>query len=671
MARSALDGVAVKLLCATALCLSVSAAAAQQAITTPIFTSPASDQNFRDLAGIAASMGGSGYADPAGHGGFMRTGVFYRSEALSASSLSQVDRATLRSLHITQDIDLRTPGEINGVASVMAPNAGVDQVIGAAYRNINIYGTQDPPSTTSVTTPDLAIAYMTTTYQDFVSGPDQPANFGTVLLAFAHGTGPFIYHCSGGKDRTGWTSMLLQSIAGVSPELIRQDYRATNIYMAGTIDAALQAIKAAADGGPVGDYAAAVAAPMLGVDDSYLQAGLAEVSAKFGSMDAYLKQGLGLSQTDIYVLRGKMVTYPELPGQNGFSGNAALGAAFLNGLQDSPLSGAYTQYNYYLQSAIDAGTLGGVETQAGGQVHADAASHLLRQPERLDGAIKPYASGHDLGIGETRVWLAGDGGYFWSDGHDGIASSAERNAGSIVGATHRIDSRTSVYAALGYDWGTVESAAAGANLGTALATFGGRYGFSTLDAGPFVAAHADAGSVAYRSKRALGGGLGTAQGRTDGVVYGGGGDIGDVIHVAPFTITQQVGFRLAQTELYSFHESGNELALAVDRIRQSSSAVSAEVDVSLDPQKLSDWTLRPSISLGYERALGNPQVESSASLYGFTVSQRSAYDGRNLGKAGVAFTAEHEAWRVSAGVDAVRGDASTGVSAQFSIGYGI
>ena len=123
-------------------------------------------------------------------------------------------------------------------------------------------------------------------------------------------------------------------------------------------------------------------------------------------MNAYLTQGLGLTQADIYVLRGKMVYYSELPGQSGFAGNAAAGAAFLNALQNSPLSGHYTAYNYYLQSAIDAGTLWGVETRAGGQIHADAASYLMRQPLWIDDAISPYAAGGDpsRGSGPGSGW---------------------------------------------------------------------------------------------------------------------------------------------------------------------------------------------------------------------------------------------------------------------------
>lgn len=657
------------LLCTSAMVLCLVPASAQQAITTPIFSSVTSDENFRDLAGIAASIGGSGFVNPTSHNGVMRTGVFYRSEALSASSLSPADRATLASMHIGLDIDLRTPGEIYGTPSIMAPNAGTDQPINAAYVNINIYGTPSTPSSAYVNSPTLAGSYMTTTYQQFVTDPVQLNNFRSVLLTLADASGSVLYHCSGGKDRTGWTSMLLQTIAGVSPQIIQQDYVATNLYMAGTIATTLTAIKASVSGGPLGDALAAIAAPMLGVDISYLQAGLTQVAASYGSLDAYLKQGLRLTQADIYVLRAKMVYYSQLPGQSGFSGNAAAGASFLNALQNSPLSGHYTAYNSYLQSAIDAGTLGGVEREAGGQIHADAAAHLLRP--WLDEAIAPNANGRDLGAGQARVWLAGSGGYFWSDGHDGIASSAERSAGSVIGTTIRIDSRLSAFAAIGYNWGSVKSAGASADTGTGLVTIGGRYGFSTLDAGPYVAARANAGRVDYHSRRALNGGLGTAEGHSDGNVYGGRVDFGDVFRLAPFTITPQIGLRVSEVSLNGFSESSSDLALAVDGLTQTSSAVVADLDVSLDPQNAGDWTWAPSAVLGYERSLGNPQVGSSASLYGITVNQYSAYDSRYLAKAGLAFTAEHGAWTVRAGVNGILGDASTGVNAQFSVGYRI
>jgi hypothetical protein len=50
-------------------------------------------------------------------------------------------------------------------------------------------------------------------------------------------------------------------------------------------------------------------AVMLGVQSEFLQAGLDQVTVSYGSLDAYLTQGLGLSQEDIDVLRNKMVSY--------------------------------------------------------------------------------------------------------------------------------------------------------------------------------------------------------------------------------------------------------------------------------------------------------------------------------------------------------------------------
>ena len=222
------------LLCTTSMVLlSFAPASAQQAISTPILQS---DENFRDLAGISAGNGGTGFVNTTSNNGAMRTGVFYRSEALS--QLTPADSAPLSMLRIGLDIDLRTPTEIAGPANPpMAPNAGLDLVPnGATWINVNIYGTASPPSTSGVNSPTAAVAYMTTTYQAFVTDPIQRAGFHTVLIDLANEADPALYHCSGGKDRTGWTSMLLQSIAGVSPTTIINDYLASNSYMAVSIN---------------------------------------------------------------------------------------------------------------------------------------------------------------------------------------------------------------------------------------------------------------------------------------------------------------------------------------------------------------------------------------------------------------------------------------------------
>ncbi|MYL84246.1 autotransporter domain-containing protein [Desulfovibrio aerotolerans] len=633
--------------------ISLTPAAAQQAISTPILTSA---ENFRDIAGIAANRGGTGFANTTSNFGVMRTGVFYRSNVLS---LSNADWITLSSLRIGRDIDLRTPGEISAAPDTVPA--------GAVYTNINVIGTANLPSPTlSTVTMDAVLSYGQSGYQTFVTNPVERSGFRTVLLTLAHDSGPDLFHCSLGKDRTGWTAVLLESIAGVSSATIMNDYLASNTTLAATISAETAALVAIAP-----ELSGMNLNPLFGVDSSFLQAALDQANASYGSMYGYLMQGLGLSLEDIYVLRGKMVNYTLLPGQTAFGGNDASGASFLNALQNSSLSGNYTAYNYYLQSAVDTGTLGGVQRQIGGQVHADTASYLLRQPRWIDAALAPYADGLDLAQGQTRVWLAGLGGGFWSQGRSGISPSTEHSAGTLIGATLRPSEQASAYLGLGATAGTVESAAATATINTVLATLGGRYGFVSLETGPYVLARVDGGWVDSQSSRPLGGNLGTATGRVNGSVFSGLAGIGDVLRFDPATITPQLGFRVTNQTLGGFSESGSEVALDVHGQSNTTTSLLADLNLSLDPRQLGTWTIAPAVSLGYERVLGNPQVESTATRYGVAVSQKSAFDSCDLLKAGLGLTTRHDAFVIEAKANAIAGNASgsAGLSGQLSVGY--
>lgn len=635
-----------------ALALAVNPLGAQEEIATPILTSAS---NFRDLAGISLSNGGTGLVNTSHHSGVMRTGVFYRSDYLA---LSDPDFRTISTLGIGRVIDLRTPSEYTTMIDRLPP--------GARDLHVNLYGTWNTPPGGNYTDPlPVAVKYMQSSYQLFITDPVQRSGFHTVMITLANDRFPDLYHCSGGKDRTGWTSAILESIAGVSQTTIMNDYLATNRYTATFINTTLREVMASGMGANPESTVA-----LLGVQSSYLQAALDQVIASYGSMDAYLKQGLGLSQADIYVLRAKMVYYGTLPGQTGLTGNAASGAALLNELQNSPLSGRYTDYNYYLQSAIDAGTLGGVEAEVGGQVYADTASYLLRQPQQIDAAIAPYTKGRDLPNGKSNFWLAGFGGGLWSAARDGAARSAEYSAGSVLGATYRFNQQASAVLGLGYNWGSIGSANATATVDTVLVTGGGRYAFADLDDGPFVEARAEAGWVGYQGKRPLGGGLGTATGDTTGAVYSGRADVGDVIRWAPVTLTLQTGARVAGVSLHGFNESGSDLALDVHGIHQAFPSLWAGLEVSLDPHPMGTWTLVPTVVLSYERILGHSQVASTGSLDGYTVRQSSAYDSRDLVVAGVSVTARHRGFSLMAQANAIVGSGanSIGVSGQLSIG---
>ena len=226
--------------------LLASSAWAGQVIDTPILGSV---DNFRDLAGIGAAYGG-GTLDPAGRG-YLRPGVAYRANALT---LDSADQAALAKLGIGEDIDLRTPAEIHRQPDQLPK--------GVVFVNVNILGIQKLPPL------DLSGAagadeQMREAYRDFVTNPVERAGFRAALLDVAYARTAIVFHCSAGKDRTGWMAVLLQSIAGVPQPIIRRDYLASDDYRAASIRAALA--KLPADERP--GYAV-----MMGVQSDFLEA---------------------------------------------------------------------------------------------------------------------------------------------------------------------------------------------------------------------------------------------------------------------------------------------------------------------------------------------------------------------------------------------------------------
>ena len=631
-----------RLLCSLSV-LSLSIAAAHAAdLDTPRLQGI---DNFRDVAGITTAYSTT-------HDGSMRAGVFYRSNALTPTAS---DLATLNGLGIKAVFDLRTPSEIAATPDTM--------ISGATYQNIDIIGaTTSGANITTVSFKSAAdaIAMMQETNRAFVSDAGMRGQLGVLFNELAGVDGAALFHCTAGKDRTGWTAAVLQSIAGVDNATIMSNYLATNDYTAARVAKTLAMMPPSM---------AAVYAPLLGVEASYLQAGLDQVTAQYGSMDNYLKQGLGLSQETIYVLRGKMVEYNSLPGQAGLIGNAAAGAQLLQELQNSKLSGTYSAYNYYLQSAIDAGTLGGVESTVGGQVHADAASYLLRQNAMIEQAAAPFASGTDLKVGQYRLWSTALAGYLGTDGSAHAQSSNEHSQGLMVGVTQRFSEQLSARGGIGYSKGTVGGAGGEADTDFTFLNLGARYGFTSLERGLFADANISAGYVDYDSKRDLGGGLGSAKGDTHGNLSGATLALGYRLPMNDVVLEPSLGVRVSRLDLSGFQEKGSELALDVDDIQQTRRSAVANLDVSFAPMPMGAWQLVPGVRVGYERVLGDHQVDSEGHLLGLDIEQRAAFDNRDQFSGGVNLMANLGALSLGAEVGASGGGDSHGFSGGLKASY--
>jgi len=243
--------------------------------------------NFRDLAGADAA---SVYRTPEGRA--LRRGAFYRSDVLAPTD---ADWEVLNGLGITAVYDLRTPGEIS-----RAPDR-VPQ--GADYLQFNLLGREDIDISMFTAGADIqAERFLEQAERSMVSDPEIRSHLARLLTRMAETEGAQLFHCTAGKDRTGWVAALLHAIAGVSQEVMIEDYLLTNTYAKTRIEQTRQQMRE-----QYGEEFAASLAPLMGVQESFLRAGLEQAVESYGSMDNYLRQGLGLDEQVLAALRKKLL----------------------------------------------------------------------------------------------------------------------------------------------------------------------------------------------------------------------------------------------------------------------------------------------------------------------------------------------------------------------------
>ncbi len=113
---------------------------------------------------------------------------------------------------------------------------------------------------------------------------------------------PVLWHCTAGKDRTGFAAAILLRILGVPQDIVMQDYMAS-------LEPALEArsrelmMLRMFKGEEVADNISV----LLGVERAWLEAGFEEIDATWGNFDNYVAKGLQLSAADIRQLRDNLL----------------------------------------------------------------------------------------------------------------------------------------------------------------------------------------------------------------------------------------------------------------------------------------------------------------------------------------------------------------------------
>jgi len=236
--------------------------------------------NFRDVGGYRTK-----------DGRWVRMGVAYRSDQLDR--LDDADLAKIARLAPALVVDLRTDGE---------RNRGPDRIpAGTKTMIANVMADAPPPATSlaALKSPLDGAAFMVTVNRQFVSLASAKDAYRRLFASLqSDDFAPAVYHCTAGKDRTGWASAVLLTALGVPRETVMADYLASNDFLTKKNTALLKAMP---------HDTAANMAPVMAVRTAYLSAALREADAQYGSLDKYIRDGLGLDDAAVARLRARFL----------------------------------------------------------------------------------------------------------------------------------------------------------------------------------------------------------------------------------------------------------------------------------------------------------------------------------------------------------------------------
>ena len=236
--------------------------------------------NFRDLGGYATEDGRQ-----------VRRGAVFRSAHLGG--LTEADRARLGQLGVRTVVDLRgvneaaeTPHAIMGVGAKIV-GAHIEPGVGDRIRAAMADGTISP---------FVVMDFLSDHYRDYPRRCAQ--GFRTLFATLSDGAHrPLVFHCTAGKDRTGFASALLLTLLGVPWDTVLDDYLHTNVVWTGHV-------------GRYPELDIDTRAAIIEARAPYLEAAFEVVHADFGGPEDFAERALGLDKGALQRLRMGLLETP-------------------------------------------------------------------------------------------------------------------------------------------------------------------------------------------------------------------------------------------------------------------------------------------------------------------------------------------------------------------------
>ncbi|ADD44498.1 tyrosine-protein phosphatase [Stackebrandtia nassauensis] len=248
--------------------------------------------NLRDLGGYRT-----------GDGRRTRHGLLYRSGSLA--TLSDADVETLAGMGLRAVVDFRLPGEVSfggadrlpeGLTPVSLPVGG-----GSLDGFYSLAKSGDWELINRALGDGKAHRSMIDVYRGFVSKDDDRAGFAAALRRITEGDAlPLLFHCTAGKDRTGWLAAIVLKLVGVTRVEIFDDFLLSDLYF-------LPSAIALMEGLGVSRVEAQVFRPLLSQDPKYLEAAFAEAEGRYGSFEGFVHKGLGVGPEAVERLRSRLL----------------------------------------------------------------------------------------------------------------------------------------------------------------------------------------------------------------------------------------------------------------------------------------------------------------------------------------------------------------------------
>ena len=223
--------------------------------------------NFRDLGGYA------------GHGGRqVRWRRIFRSDHLA--DLTPADVAQVTELGLTRVCDFRGTQERLPQACVL-PQVKVHAL---SIEPTVVQGMKSLLDSGQAPTVQDTVHLMEQTYRDFVH--HNSARFAELFGHLLESDAPLVFHCTAGKDRTGFAAALILTALGVPKAVVMQDYLLTNeLYRMPHSSASFAPQE--------------VLNVLWRVQPNFLEAAFHAVETEYGSLQHYLAKILGMGAPEM------------------------------------------------------------------------------------------------------------------------------------------------------------------------------------------------------------------------------------------------------------------------------------------------------------------------------------------------------------------------------------